>query len=287
MSTTLVSIGVPVFNGADYLESAIDALLAQTHQNLEILIADNASNDGSLEIAQRYARVDSRVRVLQAEENLGAAWNYNRLVDAASGPYFKWAAHDDLCLPDYVAKCADALDANASAVLAYPKTSIIDGAGDMVRHYEDRLNINDANPIRRVTALLWHVGLCNAVFGVVRTDELRSTGLIQSFDSSDIALLAELALRGKIVEVDDRLFLRRRHQGASRSANTSSDAVAAWFAPDAKSGRSLRLIKAYLAAAARWDVGPALKIAAVIAFAIVGPVTEVRWHRRRRRRSAS
>jgi len=287
MSKTLVTIGVPVYNGADYLDVAMDALLAQTHKNLEILIADNDSTDDSLAIAEQYAAADARVTVLRATENRGAAWNYNRVVEVANGTYFKWAAHDDICLPTYIERCADALDNDDATALAYPKTIIIDGSGDARKDYEDGLNLDGTSSIRRGAALLWRVGLCNAVFGVMRTTDLRGTGMIQSFDSSDISLLAELALRGKFHEVDERLFLRRRHEAASRSANTSTEEVAAWFGPDAKSGRSVSLNKAYQAAVWRWDANIGRRIAAAAMFAAVGPLVELRWHRRMRRRRRS
>ena len=287
MSKTLVTIGVPVYNGADYLEVAMDALLAQTHNNLEILIADNKSTDDSLAIAERYAQADDRVTVLSADENRGAAWNYNRVVEVASGSYFKWAAHDDICLPTYVERCADVLDADDATTLAYPKTIIIDGSGNMRNDYDDGLNLDATSSITRGAALLWRVGLCNAVFGVMRTADLRTTGMIQSFDSSDISLLAELALRGKFHEVNERLFLRRRHEAASRSANTSTEEVAAWFGPDAKSGRSVSLNKAYQSAVWRWDANILRRVGAAAMFATLGPLVELRWHRRMRRRRRS
>ena len=285
MSDSLVSIGLPVYNGADYLETAIENLLSQTHSEIELIIADNASTDRSLEIAQSAADRDARVRVLPAQENLGAAWNYNRAVESATGRYFKWAAHDDLCEPTYVERCVEALDADDGLVLAYPKTVIINEHGDRVRDYEDNLDIGHASASARAAALMWRVGLCNAVFGVIRTEALRDTAMIGLFDSSDVSLLAELALRGRFHEVPERLFLRRRHMGASRKANTDARSVAAWFGDSAKAGRSRSLLGGYAAAVRRWDAGPVEKAKAAAVFATVGPLTEIRWHLRNRRRT--
>ena len=89
MSSPLVTVGIPCFNGARYLREALDSIRAQDHDNLEILIGDNASTDESLAIALEAEADDDRVTVMHSEENHGAAWNYNRLVDAAAGAYFK------------------------------------------------------------------------------------------------------------------------------------------------------------------------------------------------------
>ena len=94
-----VTIGIPVYNGEDFLEKAVDSLLSQTYEDFELIISDNASTDRTEEICRRYAAQDPRVKYVRNTENLGAAKNYNQLVDMAKGEYFKWAAHDDICLP--------------------------------------------------------------------------------------------------------------------------------------------------------------------------------------------
>ena len=66
-------------------------------------------------------------RYLRNEVNRGAAWNYNRLVEVARGSLFKWVAADDACEPAYLARCVDALDRDPGAVLAFPRTIVIDG----------------------------------------------------------------------------------------------------------------------------------------------------------------
>src|SRR4051812_12825537 len=91
-----VTVGLPVHNGEQFLAAAVDSLLSQSVDGLELILADNASTDGTLAICERYAAQDRRVRVLPSDANRGAAWNFNRCLAAARGRYFKWAAHDDL-----------------------------------------------------------------------------------------------------------------------------------------------------------------------------------------------
>ena len=107
---TLVSIGVPVHNGAAYLDAALSALRNQDHADLEIVVCENASQDDSRFIAERHAAADSRVRVEVSDDLLGAVENFNRCVALTKGDFFMWAAHDDAFDPSYVSRCLTELE---------------------------------------------------------------------------------------------------------------------------------------------------------------------------------
>ena len=125
----MVSIGVPVYNGAAFLEKMLDSLLAQTFEDFELIISDNASTDRTGEIARRIVAHDARVRYHRHPETLSLAANYNGLVRMASGEFFKWATADDVCRPAFLEHCVAALREIPDAVLAYPRTQFIDQAG--------------------------------------------------------------------------------------------------------------------------------------------------------------
>src|SRR2546426_6424374 len=123
--TLRVSIGLPVFNCDPLLRQAVDSLLTQTYSDFELVISDNASTDGTEAICREYAAKDHRVRYYRGERNRGAVWNWNRVFELSGGEYFKWAAHDDLCAPDYVERCVEVLDRDPSVVLCYAETVLI------------------------------------------------------------------------------------------------------------------------------------------------------------------
>ncbi|NLD77706.1 MAG: glycosyltransferase family 2 protein [Acidimicrobiales bacterium] len=231
-----VSIGLPVYNGERFLARAIDALLAQEFTDFELIVADNASTDSTLEIADRYAALDPRVSVHRSAENRGAAWNFNRTLDLARGRFFKWAAYDDLCAPGFVARCHEVLASGSdSVVLAYPRTLVIDDDDEVVGEWDDGLDLTEPTAHERLAHLLRRPEF-HAVFGLIRTDVLRQTGAIGPFVASDVALLAELALVGTFHEVPEPLFLRRFHADTSVNANPDYADRAAWFDP-ARSGQ--------------------------------------------------
>jgi len=89
-------IGLPVYNGEEYLAQAVESVLGQTFDDFRLIISDNASTDGTEEICRSYAQRDSRVEYHRVGENRGAAWNFNRVVGLADSEYFQWATHDDV-----------------------------------------------------------------------------------------------------------------------------------------------------------------------------------------------
>ena len=114
-------------------------------------------------------------------------------------------------------------------VLAYPQTMLIDHEGNEIGPFDDRLDLRSPSAARRLRDYAMRWRLANALFGVVRAATLARTHLVQPYVSSDLTLIAELALRGEFHEVPERLFLRRIHPDSSRQGTLSLDAVATWF----------------------------------------------------------
>lgn len=95
----LVSIIVPVYNARDYIERCVDSILNQEYQNLEILLIDDGSVDGTDVLLDAYAARDQRVRVIH-QENAGVSASRNRALDLAQGEYVQFADSDDWLTPD-------------------------------------------------------------------------------------------------------------------------------------------------------------------------------------------
>jgi tetratricopeptide (TPR) repeat protein len=235
MSTDLVSIGVPVYNGAHFLRRALDSLLMQTCQDFEILISDNGSTDTTEQICREYRDRDRRIRYFRHDRNRGASWNHNFTVLQATGSYFKWASHDDECAPAFLQSCIDRFRAERSGVvLCYPKTLLMDDRGTVAARFLDRLDLPDGEPHRRLFNLLVRMRRCNAIFGVIDLAALKRTGLLGAYAGADKVLLAQLCLQGRFCELSEHLFLRRMHANMSTMANPSPARLQEWFAPGAR-----------------------------------------------------
>lgn len=232
-SMRLMSIGMPVHNGAEFLNDAVDSILSQSFEDFELIISDNASSDQTADICIDYARRDSRVRYERVDTNQGAARNFNRVFHLSSGKYFKWAAHDDICHPDFFARCLSIMESDPRVVLCYPKTKVIDAEGLVLSKYDLKRRLQADNPVMRFHDLLLRHVNCFEIFGVIRTAILRKTRLIENFSGSDRVLLAELALLGPFHEVSEFLFFRRHHAMSASQAYNTRDVIA-WFDPARK-----------------------------------------------------
>lgn len=210
----LVTIGLPVFNGERFFRPCIESLLAQTYPHVEIIISDNASTDATPTICAEFARRNERIRYVRAEENRGAAWNHNRVIELARGELFKWVGADDVLAPEYVDACVTALRNRPDAVLAYPKTILIDDEGQAFDRTTSHLPVDSPDPIVRFRALLSALALTqNVHYGLMRLSNVRQVPPLGTFLASDRCFIAELSLMGPFVEVGDYLMYRRIHAG--------------------------------------------------------------------------
>src|SRR5262249_7796964 len=128
-SRPMISIGLPVYNGEAYLRQAVDSILAQTFDDFELIISDNASNDRTEVICREYAAADTRIRYHRQARNHGATWNFRKVVLLSSGKYFLWISCDDLLAPNYAERCVAILEQNPSVVLCYSDPVNIDEHG--------------------------------------------------------------------------------------------------------------------------------------------------------------
>ena len=207
-----LSIGLPVFNGEKYLKQAIDSILFQTYNDFELIISDNASVDKTEDICREYVKLDDRISYYRSEKNHGAAWNWNRVFKLSSGVYFKWVAHDDVLVPEFLSKCINVLEQDPSIILCHSKNAIINELDEIVGKYDIGQIIDSQKPSFRFGQILQKIGLPWLIFGVFRRDMLSKTSLFKSYIGSDWTLLAEISLLGKIFEIQEYLFRRRDHK---------------------------------------------------------------------------
>jgi len=222
-----LTIGLPVYNGERYLKDAIESHLAQDFTDYELLIADNASTDGTIDIINRYVTRDSRIRYHGSDVNHGATWNFNRLVGLASGQYFKWSAYDDVMAPTFLSTCVNALDSDPAAAGCFTGFNLIDADGNVTGSGLGK-GTDQETPSQRFLAAMVDVPF-QASFSIFHTDILKRTAMIASYANCDVVMLAEITLYGKLLQLPDQLFFSRDHEDNSvRSAPSPADR-AKWF----------------------------------------------------------
>ena len=121
-----LSILLPTYNGQRFLCPQVDSILSQTAQDCEVLVIDDGSTDGTRDIADGYARQDSRIRVVPASGNIGHKLRLRQLISLAAGDFIAIADQDDVWLPDRNERLLDAIGDKA---IAFGRSQLIDAEG--------------------------------------------------------------------------------------------------------------------------------------------------------------
>lgn len=236
-----VSIGLPVYNGEEFIEFAINSILTQTFKDFELIISDNGSTDNTEKICRAYAKKDRRIRYYRNKKNRGAAWNFNRVFKLSKGTYFKWVAADEGIEPRFLEEAVSILDNDLTSILVNSKFIIHDEYKKRVvkRDYDYELQ----SPYARKRFYKLYAITPNPIYpiwGLIRSDVLKKTHLIRPFVNSDHCLVMELLLKGKFVQLPDFLTHLRTHPEAyhkisNKSSYVKGKAEARWFDPKNKS----------------------------------------------------
>lgn len=229
-SAPIATFVVPCRNGARHVEALITSLLAQTRGDFVLVLADNASEDDSVERAERVA--GSRIQIERRDQPLGMAANWNRAASFVRTPYCCLAHVDDLYAPDYLERMMSALESRPQAGLAHCRARALDDDGNVVdsaiERYKERWWHRLANEhwSRAETYAALYEGNFVACPSILyRTEALRAIGPFR--EDLDFAPDWELAFRvllagWNLAAVPDALLRYRRHGASVTAASTAS-----------------------------------------------------------------
>jgi glycosyltransferase involved in cell wall biosynthesis len=209
--TPLVSIGLPVYNGESYLRRALDSLLAQDYSHFELLISDNASTDLTRKICEEYVARDRRIRLNVNQTNIGLVGNFQLVLERARGPYFMWAAYDDIWAETFVGAMVRELETHPDAGVAMSALERVYENGtvyDLVR-YPERANPNTMTAFQLALALVKGSPLHLFFYGLYGTEFLRQA--FHNFPrviAADRLMIIQVALSRPFRYVDEVLHTR-------------------------------------------------------------------------------
>jgi glycosyltransferase involved in cell wall biosynthesis len=213
-SAPVLSVGLAVRNARDTVERCIESILSQDFADLELIVSDNASDDGTVEIVESYVRMDRRVRLSVNPVNVGSHENMNLALAAARGTYFRWISADDWLEPGCLSASVRALEGQTEAVGVTSWFTI--HCADGPTRYEEYCGEfpTSPDPARRFERMLWffHAGDAkyDPVYGVYRRHRLERSHRVRPVERTDWLLSAELALMGPILHIQERLAHRTR-----------------------------------------------------------------------------
>jgi hypothetical protein len=243
----LVSIGLPVRNGEQYLGEAAHSVLDQDYGRLELVICDNASDDGTQEICRRLAKADSRVRYHRHAQDIGLVPNFNSALQRACGTYFKWMGDDDRLAPTFVSRCAEILDDDAELILVTTQQAHVRSDGTVESASYDGTRLRSARPVDRFTEWLRLLNesrlLLDPLYGMMRRAPVAGVPRpVMVFEDQIFA--ARLALAGPFGHVGEVLSYRRARPSARLADIARRLGVPSWQASAATTLQCRELLAA-------------------------------------------
>ena len=227
----LVSIIMPVYNVAQYLNESLDSIVNQSYENLEIIVIDDGSTDGSGAICDEYAAKDKRIKLLH-QTNKGVSSTRNAALDIMSGDFVAFIDSDDAYDPDYVQTMLDAMTDNG-ADMVICKFSNHSTTGKMTRDGTEELHppIGEGT-YGRVEAMqafaenTIHAYVWNKMYKKELWDGIRfPVGML--YEDIDV-MYRIINLCGKICVIGKPLYLYRKRPGSITSLKTA-DSIKDWL----------------------------------------------------------
>ena len=223
-----VSIGLPVYNREKFIPQTLDALLAQTFTDFEIIISDNASTDSTEQICRDYAARDARIRYIRQPVNLGLLGNFNYVKQVATGKYFMWTASDDLCEPRFVEALVGKLEQDPSLALVMADLKYVSAQGEWITtNCLDTIRFEDVQHDWQAKRLEFFRYPGNKTwdcfYGLYRTEVAQACHLPNQIRknlvfSLEVPFLAQVAVRGKIASIAEPLKIYRYYQDSSAAS---------------------------------------------------------------------
>ena len=226
----LVTIGIPVYNGARFFEECLESVVSQTYSDLEILIVDDGSIDDSLKIAEDYQSRYDFIKIIRNEKNLGLVGNWNKCLSLSNGDWVKLHFQDDLMEPETIEKMIQmSIDYDLNLVLTDREFFYEDEIKDQFVGYKKLSHLYDDVTIifpEELASLLIRLGLNDnflgePIIGLVKKELLMRYGFYDDLFEHlvDFEYWLRISLNERVGFIPEALHKFRIHEGSKGSLN--------------------------------------------------------------------
>jgi glycosyltransferase involved in cell wall biosynthesis len=199
-----VSVGIPTYNHAEMLRRAVESVLAQHYRNIEVVISDNASTDGTRALCDELCRRDGRVRYVRQPVNIGLTANFSEAFKVSRGAFYMVLPDDDWLDPSYISQCVRTLQEDPELAAACGKPRMYRG---MEFSFEGACdNLLQKSGEQRIVTYFKRVWENPAIHGLMRREMLVTVPPMQNTFAGDWIYIASVAFKGRIKTVDSALI---------------------------------------------------------------------------------
>lgn len=205
----LVSVILPVYNEELFIRETLESIVCQDYKNLEILISNNYSSDGTADLCREFANRDQRIKFFEQTSNIGAIANHAFLTSKAKGKYIILTSGHDKWSENYILANVKSLEDNRSALLSYGTPCWIDEKGLPFDRFSGWFDTRGLSAISRFFFVFW--GKPNPILGLIRRDKFPDLTNF-NFVGADNVILCRLALQGEFIHTVNTIFCRRQNR---------------------------------------------------------------------------
>lgn len=201
----LVTIGIPTYNRVEMLKRSIECALNQDYENIEVIVSDNASTDGTETLCKYYSDNYAQFRYVRHPVNRGATVNFSTALNMASGKFFMWLGDDDWIDSNYVSSCIQHLINDSN-------TTLVSGVPVYYRYGKKQYDGKIFSLLQtvwwlRVLSYYWQVADNGMFYGLMRTEQVQKIKMPNTM-GGDWLLIANVASAGKIKTILDTSVYR-------------------------------------------------------------------------------
>lgn len=218
LENPIICLGMPVYNGEDFLKQRLESIINQSYSNFILIISDNGSTDNSQKICEEFSKKDNRIIYFRHEKNNGAYWNFNFVLKKAKTKYFVWAAVDDIWSQNFLEKNIDVLEKNLHIVGSIGEYSVYNIFKDPFTYEKNIKIIKNIKKFQYVHPIFGEVekkikfclnySMGGMVYGIYRTEKLKKANTFDCYTNNqmwmqDLAYILNVVREGDFYVVDD------------------------------------------------------------------------------------
>ncbi len=204
----LVTIGIPLYNDAAYARRTIDSALAQSYQNIEIIVSDNHSSDETYEVLKSLYGLVTNVKVFRQPRNIGPNANFEFVMHAAQGEFFMWLGGHDTIHPEYVGDAVNEHLKHPDSSLVYFNHQFVDSNGEAIVTPElADISSQFVNADERAFKVFCSLNYCTHIHGLWRTKFRKAIKFPYNFGPDHLVLFV-LASLGCIYKLNYPWYYR-------------------------------------------------------------------------------
>lgn len=225
--TSVITIGLYVYNGEKFLRERLDNILSQSYSNFELIVSDNCSTDSTSMICEEYSKKDLRIKYFRQKNTIDIQANGNFVLGKSSTQYFVWTQVDDIWDSKFLEKNIKILENNPDIVGCNSKVEIVGPITDMLKKSEHDTFFNaiykkirksfrkmnteslDGEYNHRLRKFLKNPGHNNMLFGVFKTKEFQQSVFSEMFVGNDFCIVMNLLKHGEMYVINEILNFKR------------------------------------------------------------------------------